>query len=111
MRRRLAAIVPLIAALIAVGCGGDDGGVEESEGGRSEITVGVIPIADVAPAYLGVDNGFFRDEGLNVNLQPIEGGAAVIPAVAKGDVQFALSSNTSPRGFRAAPTRRTRRTA
>jgi NitT/TauT family transport system substrate-binding protein len=95
VRGRRAALVPLIAAVIAVGCGGDDGGVEESEGGRSEITVGVIPIADVAPAYLGIDKGFFRDEGLDVKLQPIEGGAAVIPAVAQGDVQFAFGNAVS----------------
>ena len=82
----------LVVLAGAIGCGGEDRGVEESEGGRTEITVGVIPIADVAPAYLGIDKGFFRDQGLDVKLQPIEGGAAVIPAVAQGDVQFAFGT-------------------
>jgi ABC-type nitrate/sulfonate/bicarbonate transport system substrate-binding protein len=92
----LAALVPLVLLLlIATGCGDDDDGVPDSEGGRSQITVGVIPIADVAPAYLGIDKGFFREEGLDVELQPIEGGAAVIPAVAKGDVQFAFGNAVS----------------
>jgi NitT/TauT family transport system substrate-binding protein len=95
VRKMLAALVPLVVVLIASGCGGDDGEVGESEGGRSQITVGVIPIADVAPAYLGIDKGFFRKEGLDVKLQPIEGGAAVIPAVAKGDVQFAFGNAVS----------------
>jgi NitT/TauT family transport system substrate-binding protein len=92
MRRTLAALVLVLTML---GCGDDDGDVAESEGGRSQITVGVIPIADVAPAYLGIDKGFFREEGLDVKLQPIEGGAAVIPAVAKGDVQFAFGNAVS----------------
>jgi NitT/TauT family transport system substrate-binding protein len=91
----LAALVPLVVVLIVAGCGGDDGEVGESEGGRSQITVGVIPIADVAPVYLGIDKGFFRQEGLDVKLQPIEGGAAVIPAVAKGDIQFAFGNAVS----------------
>jgi NitT/TauT family transport system substrate-binding protein len=91
---RLGALVALAVVLVMAGCGGDDG-VEESEGGRSQITVGVIPIADVAPAYLGIDKGFFREEGLDVKLQPIEGGAAVIPAVAKGEVQFAFGNAVS----------------
>jgi NitT/TauT family transport system substrate-binding protein len=92
----LAALVPLLLMLLTViACGDDDDGVQESEGGRSQITVGVIPIADVAPAYLGIDKGFFREEGLDVELQPIEGGAAVIPAVAKGDIQFAFGNAVS----------------
>jgi NitT/TauT family transport system substrate-binding protein len=95
VRKLPAALVPLVVVLIVAGCGGDDGGVGESEGGRSQITVGVIPIADVAPVYLGIDKGFFRQEGLDVKLQPIEGGAAVIPAVAKGDVQFAFGNAVS----------------
>jgi NitT/TauT family transport system substrate-binding protein len=96
VRRMPAALVPLVLLLVTVaGCGGDDEGVPESNGGRSQITVGVIPIADVAPAYLGIDKGFFREEGLDVTLQPIEGGAAVIPAVAKGDVQFAFGNAVS----------------
>src|SRR5918997_5083681 len=95
MRKFRAAVVPLVVALIAAGCGDDDGGVGESEEGRSQITVGVIPIADVGPAYLGIDKGFFRQEGLDVKLQPIEGGAAVIPAVAQGDIQFAFGNAVS----------------
>jgi ABC-type nitrate/sulfonate/bicarbonate transport system substrate-binding protein len=94
MRKRLT-LAALAAVLIASGCGGDGDDVEESGGGRTAVTVGIIPIADVAPAYLGVDKGFFRDEGLDVKLQPIEGGAAVIPAVAQGDVQFAFGNAVS----------------
>jgi NitT/TauT family transport system substrate-binding protein len=91
----LAVLVPLLVLVTVAGCGDDDDGVPEAEGDRSQITVGVIPIADVAPAYLGIDKGFFRQEGLDVKLQPIEGGAAVIPAVAKGDVQFAFGNAVS----------------
>jgi NitT/TauT family transport system substrate-binding protein len=92
----LAAIAPLVLVLLltAIGCGDDDGG-SESGGGRSEVTVGIIPIADVGPVYLGIDKGFFREEDLDVELQPFEGGAAVIPAVAKGDVQFAFGNAVS----------------
>src|SRR5918998_3951 len=93
MSKRLT-MAALAAVLLAAGCGGDDD-VEESGSGRAEGTVGIIPIADVAPAYLGVDKGFFRQEGLDVKLQPIEGGAAVIPAVAQGDIQFAFGNAVS----------------
>jgi ABC-type nitrate/sulfonate/bicarbonate transport system substrate-binding protein len=90
----------LAAALLlalAAGCGDGGGGadVEESEQGRTKLVVGVIPIADVAPAYLGVDKGFFREEGLDVEFRPIQGGAEAVPAVERGDIQFAFGNAVS----------------
>ena len=93
----------LVAALLATGvlvagCGGDD---EESEPAQSgaekpaEVTklkVGVIPIADVAPLYLGVKKGFFKEQNLEVTPQLAEGGAAITPAVVSGELQFGFSN-------------------
>ncbi|WP_062387622.1 ABC transporter substrate-binding protein [Demequina iriomotensis] len=61
----------------------------------TDITVGVIPILDVAPLYLGVQEGFFEDEGLNVTLELAEGGAAIVPGVVSGQFQFGFSNVTS----------------
>ncbi|HEX6360266.1 ABC transporter substrate-binding protein [Actinophytocola sp.] len=59
------------------------------------MTVGVIPIVDVAPIYLGVKQGFFADEGLDVKLETAQGGAAIVPAVVSGQYQFGFSNTTS----------------
>jgi NitT/TauT family transport system substrate-binding protein len=59
------------------------------------ITVGVIPIVDVAPIYLGVEKGFFTDDNLDVTLELAQGGAAIVPAVVSGDYQFGFSNVTS----------------
>ena len=50
----------IAAALVAGGCGGDDeetGGGGEGAQEQTTLRVGVIPIADVAPLYLGIDQG------------------------------------------------------
>jgi NitT/TauT family transport system substrate-binding protein len=60
-----------------------------------QITVGVIPIADVAPIYLGRDKGFFTKQGLDLNLELAQGGAAIIPSVVSGQYQFGFSNVTS----------------
>jgi NitT/TauT family transport system substrate-binding protein len=57
--------------------------------------VGVIPIADVAPMYLGMDKGFFEDEGLTLEPQFAEGGAAIIPSVVSGEYEIGFSNTTS----------------
>ncbi|MEZ0294808.1 MAG: ABC transporter substrate-binding protein [Solirubrobacteraceae bacterium] len=96
--RLLVAALAAAAALLIAGCGDDGGG---SGGGSSgdegpvTLNVGVIPIADVAPLYLGMDKGFFEKEGLKIVPKLAEGGAAIVPAVLAGDDQIGFSNTTS----------------
>lgn len=92
------------ALLVLTSCGGGGGGEDaptESEEGAAqdgemtEIAVGVIPIVDVAPIYLGVQEGIFEEHGLDVELTLTQGGAAIIPAVQSGDFDFGFSNITS----------------
>lgn len=92
------------ALLVLTSCGGGGGGEDaptESEEGAAqdgemtEIAVGVIPIVDVAPIYLGVQEGIFEERGLDVELTLAQGGAAIIPAVQSGDFDFGFSNITS----------------
>jgi NitT/TauT family transport system substrate-binding protein len=86
--------------LAVASCGGDDDAPEQSTGGGEQaeqvtLKVGVIPIADVAPLYLGIKQGFFDEEKLKVEPQLAEGGAAIVPSVLSGDYQFGFSNTTS----------------
>jgi len=85
-------------------CGGDEGdngATDDAAGAGSEgseavsLDVGVIPIADVAPLYLGIEKGFFEEENLTINPQLAEGGAAITPAVISGDFQIGFSNTVS----------------
>jgi NitT/TauT family transport system substrate-binding protein len=99
--RLLIAALAAAAALLA-GCGDDGGGGSSGGGGDAggeqeavTLKVGVIPIADVAPLYLGMDKGFFEEEGLTIEPQLAEGGAAIVPSVVSGDYQIGFSNTTS----------------
>ena len=100
MRRGWLVALGIAAALVAGGCGDDD---EESGGGgggeqaaeTTKLTVGVIPIADVAPLYLGIKQGFFEKQNLEIEPQLAEGGAAITPAVLSGDFQIGFSNTVS----------------
>ncbi len=80
-----------LAALTA--CGGGEADPDAS--GPTPVKVGVIAIVDVAPIYLGVQQGFFTEQGLKVELVPAQGGAAIIPAVASDQNDFGFSNFTS----------------
>lgn len=98
MRRGWLVALGIAAALVAGGCGDDE---EETGGGGGEqaetttLTVGVIPIADVAPLYLGIEQGFFEEQSLEIEPQLAEGGAAITPAVLSGDFQIGFSNTVS----------------
>jgi NitT/TauT family transport system substrate-binding protein len=88
----------LAALLAAAGCGDDDdggGGGGGEQAGPTTLRVGVIPIADVAPLYLGMKKGFFEQRQLTIEPQLAEGGAAITPAVVSGDFQIGFSNTVS----------------
>jgi NitT/TauT family transport system substrate-binding protein len=96
LRPRVAALLLALACAAAVtGCGGDDDDSGGGGGGPTTLKVGVIPIADVAPLYLGMQKGFFKDEQLTIKPQLAEGGAAITPAVVSGDFQIGFSNTIS----------------
>jgi NitT/TauT family transport system substrate-binding protein len=93
-RRRAVAALALAIPLTLAGCGGGDPGGATAGGGgdTTAVTVGVIPILDVAPLYLGIEQGFFTEERLELTLETAQGGAAIVPGVVSGQYQFGFSN-------------------
>jgi NitT/TauT family transport system substrate-binding protein len=81
----------MVAAMAVAGCG-DDGGGGGSTGaaadGPTTVTVGTLPIANAAPMYLGMEKGYFEEEGITIKPQIGEGGASLITSLLSGDAQF-----------------------
>lgn len=107
MRRSKLTIIGAAALLLVSACGGngDGGGSTDSDddagaGGQEDgeltpVTVGVMPIVDTAPIWLGVDEGIFEEHGLELTLEVAQGGAAIVPATVSGDYQFGFSNTVS----------------
>jgi NitT/TauT family transport system substrate-binding protein len=101
--RRTSMSLMVMSALVLSGCGGggDDatgagaGSSGTAAGELTTVSVGAIPIVDVAPLYLGVEQGIFADHGLQVEPFLAQGGAAIVPAVVTGQAQFGFSNITS----------------
>ena len=85
----------LACAMAVASCGGDGGSGGGGGSGPQTLKVGVIPIADVAPLYLGRKKGFFKEQQLTIDPQVAEGGAAITPAVVSGNFQIGFSNTIS----------------
>jgi NitT/TauT family transport system substrate-binding protein len=91
MRRPLVSVLALAAALAVTGaCGGEEEGT-----GTTKITVGAIPIVDVAPLHLGIAKGFFKEQNLEVEVVNTTGGSAAVPGVVSGQFDFAFGNVVS----------------
>jgi NitT/TauT family transport system substrate-binding protein len=96
--RRLPAGLVAVAllAVAATACGSSSSGSSgKSSDGVTTVKVGVIPIVDVAPIYLGEKKGFYKERGLDLTLETSQGGAAIVPGVVSGQFQFGFSNTTS----------------
>lgn len=54
------------------------------------ITIGALPISETAPLWAAIEAGVFDEHGLDVTVQPIQGGALAMPALVNGDVDFMI---------------------
>jgi NitT/TauT family transport system substrate-binding protein len=88
------ALAALIGSAAACGSSGGSGG-DTDAGGVDQVKVGVIPIVDVAPIYLGQQKGFFKNRNIELTMESGQGGAAIVPGVVSGQFQFGFSNFTS----------------
>lgn len=62
------------------------------EEGSMRLEVGYIPIADCAQLYVGIDQGYFSAEGLEIELVKMAGGAKILEALAGGSIHVGFSN-------------------
>lgn len=96
LRRTAIVAITLTAALFVSSCSGTGAAPEESQGSEGpaeliEITVGALPIIDTAALFVGIDQGFFEEEGLSVTTKMANSGSATVSELLAGETQFAFT--------------------
>lgn len=92
MPKRTRAVAVVAAGLMLTACGAGSGGSTTTSDGLSEVQVGVTPIANAAPLYLGIEQGFFEEVGLKVEPKTIQAASSTIPSLLNNQQQFAMVS-------------------
>jgi ABC-type nitrate/sulfonate/bicarbonate transport system substrate-binding protein len=59
------------------------------------LKVGTLPILELLPLFVGKEEGFFREAGLDLELTTLAGGAAGIPALESGSLNLMYSNLVS----------------
>lgn len=109
-RFRLLIVAPIIAVLLAA-CGASPTGTAPQptaapsqptavataptassapSGEMTTVRVGYVPVMVYAPVFVAQERGYFKDEGLNVELVPVQGGSEPVVQLAAGNFEAAV---------------------
>jgi len=98
IRRGSIVSVIAVAALTIAACGGGAATTTTGTGGNGDsggsnlqtLNLGLVPTADAAPIFVGIQQGFFKDEGLKLNTSQADGGGAILTGVVQGSYDVAF---------------------
>lgn len=101
MKRPAKMLIGLAAiSLLMTGCSSNGGDTSAAptpveDGALEELNIVGVPVVDMAALYVGDAQGYFEEEGFDLNIEFGQGTAAMIPALLKGqyDVQYGGSVN------------------
>jgi NitT/TauT family transport system substrate-binding protein len=101
MKKVLALGVIAALAIGLSGCTDSDTPTTTNPTGANlqRVRVAALPIAETAALWGGIAAGIFAKHGIEVEVLPAQGGALAIPALANGDLDFAIGQPFGP--FRA----------
>lgn len=84
------------SALLLTACGGTDDGEASAETDElQEVTVGVLSIAPSVGVAYGIEHGIFEEHGFDVDYEVSTAGAAMLPAVSAGQLDFGVGNPLS----------------
>lgn len=98
VRLPIAGLAVALAATLT-GCGllgGDDEGAAPASGSggleKTKIKVGTIPVVDVAPLHYAIEQGYFKEEGLEVETVVQPNGQAAVTGIMNGSLDITFST-------------------
>ncbi|WP_176611308.1 ABC transporter substrate-binding protein [Actinomadura sp. WMMB 499] len=94
-RAVLAGALAIAVGLTGAACGGEEETAAPGDLETSRIRLGTMTVADTAPIQLAIDEGLFEEEGLEVRLQTLQGGAEAIPKLKSGALDISFGNYVS----------------
>jgi len=92
MKRRSFGVLIAAIALCLSACGSGPATQAPTPSGLVRVDVGLIPVAEYFTVYVAQDQGFFKQQGLDVNVQVMSNAASIVPSVINGQLTFGTTA-------------------
>src|SRR6266508_1945111 len=89
--KRIATVLALVAAtVLPAACGGGAAKPATQNGGPTKVTLTLnwIPYGEHAPFYYGLKKGYYKAEGIDLQIKPGNGSGATIQQVNQQNTMF-----------------------
>ncbi|RZS41057.1 NitT/TauT family transport system substrate-binding protein [Herbihabitans rhizosphaerae] len=92
-KKLLAAVAAMALTVSSCGLlGGESDSGSSGPLGKSKIKVGIIPELGAAGFYLALDRGYFKEQGLDVDVVTVNSGKAAVDSISNGSTDIAVGS-------------------
>ncbi|CAN5677563.1 ABC transporter substrate-binding protein [soil metagenome] len=88
-------VASLLSLAVVSACGGSSGASDASSGASPKIKIGIVQAQDfihAMPARVAVEQGFFKDEGLDVSVVDFSAGSDLTKAMAGGSIDVGAAT-------------------
>lgn len=82
--QRTLSVIALLLTVAISACGATDPSKDVAESPLTEIKVGALPVPDASTAHIARNRGYFRAEGLDVSIAPIQGAGPALESLIGG---------------------------
>ena len=90
MIRRLCGALALCLMFLPISAG-----AQTAPAATTTLKIGIVPVEAAAELFYGIDMGFFKKQGLDIDLQVMQNGAAIASAVAGGSLDIGFADTIS----------------
>jgi NitT/TauT family transport system substrate-binding protein len=97
-RRGMVVLAILAVSLAAAACGGDDepdSSAQAGSGGTQKLRIALYPSTDYAALYVGMHDGTFKKHGIELEIEQVLTGSAIMAAVTSGKADLGTNSSTA----------------
>lgn len=91
IHRKTGLAMSLAAAMLIGGAA-----ITGAQAGNATVKIAFLVADSMLPAMLANDKGYFKDAGIDVEMTPVQGGPAVVAAVASGDADVGYAAPVPP---------------
>lgn len=93
MKKRILLIFLMITSILVSGCGEKGSAIQTTE--NKKLSIAMLKLTSSAPLFIGIEKGFFKEQGIDLDVQWFEAAHPIAVATASNNVDIGATGITA----------------